>query len=933
MAEILKKILDFFNGIGVIGSLIASLIVILPGIAYYFLFWRRPKKLLEAVLARKGTDKVSDGEKTSFKRYVPHKLTPLTDGKAENIPNQSTSLPYGKTESLSIGMKKFGKALAKPLDLSEKNEENKKSESGNSVDSAVQKESFIVILAEAGFGKTILMNKLVYGLLQKRSFRIPQKEDRKITLKRNGIYYGDMRNIADKDIFNDFKSEIASSDNGESCYKYVFLDGLDECPLLNFALRGAEDGEYRKKNDFLKEFWDMYDNTKEFHKDSSIRVENVFVEWLYKKTIKNCQIERAVVSSRPFGISPKTWRENCNRIANGNSVKAGVYTIDALSEEQAVALAKKYSRKRGKELKLVLKNIRADFEERGKSGAESVFSIPFFVANEYVDELAGVNFKKGRSREEAEKAAIKAREKEEARKACGYLTDVGGGGETREKVEEAIRNISNEIGTVMLETGLTRISGDKRKELFEKFKTESDGKAIYDKIYDNLLESRCLLIPDGEDGGCRFLHKILYENITARALIHRSLDIRCKFLYDTNGDDDGESLKKRRRAFACYCCDGERDDGGEIYKNLCRYVKGFEEDERKPLEKIYGLLESETAVFKDDYKDCKADELLKIFPFKNPVFDGVKLTVKDVLLYLSDRKLDLRKKGLRTDDILRYFPNAKEIDLFGNNFEYARNLEKMEYAESVILKNCGELKEIALPKSVKKIGEGAFENCGSLAEIKIPESVTKIDILRVAKEYLEKEIKITPYYAFYGCHNLKKLDVEAGNEIYSSVDGVLYNKAQAEIICYPMGKPASDFTIPDGVTKIAGGAFYNCKALTGIKIPDGVTKIADFAFNRCGSLRGIKIPESVTEIGDGAFNGCGSLSEIKIPESVTEIGDGAFAYCGSLSEIKIPDGVKKIGEKAFLYCENLERVYLSKNTKIGYGAFDCANPEFIYTDA
>jgi hypothetical protein len=56
-----------------------------------------------------------------------------------------------------------------------------------------------------------------------------------------------------------------------------------------------------------------------------------------------------------------------------------------------------------------------------------------------------------------------------------------------------------------------------------------------------------------------------------------------------------------------------------------------------------------------------------------------------------------------------------------------------------------------------------------------------------------------------------------------------------------------------------------------------------FAITKC------IIPDSVTSIGSGAFYDCKSLNEITIPDSVTSIGYKAFAYCKSLKEIIFKD--------------------------------------------
>ena len=81
-------------------------------------------------------------------------------------------------------------------------------------------------------------------------------------------------------------------------------------------------------------------------------------------------------------------------------------------------------------------------------------------------------------------------------------------------------------------------------------------------------------------------------------------------------------------------------------------------------------------------------------------------------------------------------------------------------------------------------------------------------------------------------------------------------------------------------------------------IEDGVTSIGKEAFRRhwetsfigrihgcCCSLESVSIPDSVTRIGSGAFYECTGLKEIIVPDSVIELGDNVFAGCECLEKI------------------------------------------------
>ena len=116
--------------------------------------------------------------------------------------------------------------------------------------------------------------------------------------------------------------------------------------------------------------------------------------------------------------------------------------------------------------------------------------------------------------------------------------------------------------------------------------------------------------------------------------------------------------------------------------------------------------------------------------------------------------------------------------------------------------------------------------------------------------------------------------------------------------------------IPEGVTSIGEGAFYECVWLTSVSMPDTVETIGDYAFSHSSRLQTINLSRSLTRIPTNLFNSCSSLNTVLIPEGVTAIGGGAFIASG-IKSVYIPDSVTSLEEQVnFANCPNLGKVVI-----------------------
>ena len=187
---------------------------------------------------------------------------------------------------------------------------------------------------------------------------------------------------------------------------------------------------------------------------------------------------------------------------------------------------------------------------------------------------------------------------------------------------------------------------------------------------------------------------------------------------------------------------------------------------------------------------------------------------------------------------------------------------------------------IYIPKTIKAIGEDAFQNATSNLIRFICYEGTENEWANIAiqkgnEELNPREFDDVAWFRLYEC-NL------SGDMVYQASDDaatlVRYFGADSkvDIPAELGGKP---------VTEIGEWAFAYYSSLTEVTIPEGVTSIRTFAFRSCSSLTKAIIPEGVTSIGESAFQSCGSLTEVTIPKSVTSIESFAFCDCGALATV------------------------------------------------
>ena len=239
------------------------------------------------------------------------------------------------------------------------------------------------------------------------------------------------------------------------------------------------------------------------------------------------------------------------------------------------------------------------------------------------------------------------------------------------------------------------------------------------------------------------------------------------------------------------------------------------------------------------------------------------------------------------------------------------------------------LESVSLPRSLKTAGLETFSDMAKLRSVNVGPNVQADGL----------------FAAFARTPLLESIEVDAANQNYQSLDGVLYTKDLTHLATYPQAKNSggsytvaeetafidegafasaqiTSVTLPSHLRNVGKGAFVGAR-ITSLTLPDAFESMDDTAFWYMSKLERVDLggatmlPDSafrydralaevnfrpdlnrLAEVGDYAFDTT-ALTSATLPDSVTSIGKGAFSNDTALT------GIATIGESAFVGSNNL----------------------------
>lgn len=239
------------------------------------------------------------------------------------------------------------------------------------------------------------------------------------------------------------------------------------------------------------------------------------------------------------------------------------------------------------------------------------------------------------------------------------------------------------------------------------------------------------------------------------------------------------------------------------------------------------------------------------------------------------------------------------------------------------------LTSLTVPTSVKNIGAKAFAQCNALEEITLPFIGSSVEdnntfnyvfnsdrwssyggVPQSLKTVTILTANLVPE-SFYNCTFIENIYLPNCAGLTKIPDSCFFGCTALQTLVFGGDKTDaySGVRIPDTVTTIDYGAFYNCKSLTSITLGAGVNYISSLAFSSCSGLTRFSVVSGNTAFTADEWGVLYSkdMSVLRyypsarpwpyynVAESATAIAENAFTYCDKLVNLFIPKTVTRFG--------------------------------------
>lgn len=140
--------------------------------------------------------------------------------------------------------------------------------------------------------------------------------------------------------------------------------------------------------------------------------------------------------------------------------------------------------------------------------------------------------------------------------------------------------------------------------------------------------------------------------------------------------------------------------------------------------------------------------------------------------------------------------------------------------------------------TVNTINYAAFEDSTGITSVSLPATVDVIGTRMVL-----------------GCTGVRSIAVAEDNPWYKAVDGVLMSHDGKEMVAYPVDKPETAYSVPEGVATLPASFFRGNQHLQQVTLPASLTTLDILTFRGCANLQKVvSLNPSPRAIEDMAFD-------------------------------------------------------------------------------
>lgn len=204
-----------------------------------------------------------------------------------------------------------------------------------------------------------------------------------------------------------------------------------------------------------------------------------------------------------------------------------------------------------------------------------------------------------------------------------------------------------------------------------------------------------------------------------------------------------------------------------------------------------------------------------------------------------------------------------------------------------------QITDISFPDGIESIGAHAFDRCINITNLIFPDSLKEIDekafmrcynlsfiafndnLQSIGKESFSfcgklkvvrfgKGIKEISSSAFNNCDKLAIFDVDAENESFLALDGILYSKDGKRAIRCPEGYTLDLINLLKTVEIIEPWCFSKCLYLVDVVLPRNLKRVGAFAFNDCRNIMSLTLGDEIDEFDVSALDGWNKDQQIVV---------------------------------------------------------------------